>query len=198
MLGIRSLTTLGLQSTLTTELPRESRHRRPCKSCMGFVKAQHVEQAIEIPQYRSRVTNDGSCTIRLSAATPLSLQDLIFLNEDDDIRAWLLVNDGRHPFDLMVLESRPDPREDDTPKPEPANSRYRYFECNIRDHSGPAGNNMGIQEEDDDDDDDDYDQDRGGSGLWRKSSSDNLEPDDVCESDEHDKSDKSKRGGRGQ
>ena len=77
---------------------------------LGLIKAQRVEQAIETPRYFIGATGDGSCALRLSPAASLSLRDLIFLNEDNDIRAWLLANDGRHPLDLMVLESRPDVR----------------------------------------------------------------------------------------
>ena len=84
---------------------------------LGVVKAQPVEQAIETPRYLTSATGDGSCALRLSSASPLPLRDLIFLNEDDDICAWLPVNDGRHPMDLMVLESRPDPQEDGTATP---------------------------------------------------------------------------------
>ena len=158
---------------------------------LGVVKAQRVEQAIETPRYLMGATRDGSCAIRLSPAAPLPLRDPIFLHKDDDIRAWLLANDGRHPLDLMVLGSRPDLREDGTPTPEPADGRYWYFDHKIWDRSGQAGDNLGTQEEDDDDDDDDYDQDGGGRGLGEKSSSDDLELDDVGESDEDDESDES-------
>ena len=67
-----------------------------------------MEQAIEKPQYLIGATGDSSCVLRLSRAAPLPLRDLIFLNEDDDNRACLLANDGRHPLDLMVLELHPD------------------------------------------------------------------------------------------
>ena len=91
----------------------------------------------------------------------------------------------------MVLESRPDLQEDGTPTHEPADGRYRYFDRKIWDRSGQAGDNLGIQEEDDDDDDDDYDQDGGGRGSGQKSSSNDVEPDDVGESDEDDLCDES-------
>ena len=156
---------------------------------LGVVKAQRVEQAIEIPRYLIGATGDASCSLRLSPASPLPLRDLIFLNEDDDIRARLLANDGRHPLDLMVLESRPNLREDGTPTPESADSRYRYFDRKIWDRSGQAGDILGIQEEEDDDDDGDYDQDGGSRGSGEKSSSDQVEPDEVRESDQDDESD---------
>ena len=158
---------------------------------LGVIKAQRVEQAIETPRYLIGATGDSSCALRLSPAAPLPLRDLIFLNEDDDIRAWLLANDGRHPLDLMVLESRPDLREDGTPTPEPADGRYRYFDRKVWDRSRQPGENLGSQEEEDDDDDDDYDQDGGGSRRGEESSSDDVEADDVGESHENDESDES-------
>ena len=91
----------------------------------------------------------------------------------------------------MVLESRPDLREDSTPTPEPADGRYRYFDGKVWDHSRQAKQNLGSQEEEDDDDDDDYDQDGGARGRGEESSSDDVEPDDVGESDEDDESDES-------
>ena len=57
----------------------------------------------------------------------------------------------------MVLESRPDLREEGTPTPVPADGRYRYFDHKVLDRSRQAGENLGSQEEEDDDDDDDYD-----------------------------------------
>ena len=91
----------------------------------------------------------------------------------------------------MVLESRPDLREDGTPTPEPADSRYRSFDRKIWDRSGQAGDNLGIQEEEEDDDEDDdyHDQEGGGRGRGEKSSSDDVELDDVGESDEDDEDD---------
>ena len=156
---------------------------------LGMVKTQCVEQAIETPRYLIGATADGSCALRLSPEAPLLLRDLIFFNEDDDIRAWLLANDGRHSLDLLVLESRPDLRVDCTTTPRPADGRYRYFDRKIWDRTGQTGNNLGIQQEDDDDDDDDYDQEGGGRGSGEKSSSDDMEPDDVGESDEDTESD---------
>ena len=178
---------------MTGKLPEESWHHGVGQSCLGFVNAQCVEQPIKTLQYLICATGDGSCALRLLSAAPLLLQDLICPNEDhdNDILAWLLANDGRHPVDLMFLESRPDLRADGTPTPEPAYGRYRYLNCNIRDRSGQAGDNLGIQEEDDDDDDDDYNQDGGGRGSEEKSSWDNVEPDDKGKSDEDDESDKS-------
>jgi len=40
----------------------------------------------------------------LDPAGPLPLQDLIFLNIDDNLRAWLLAIDAKHLGDQKVLE----------------------------------------------------------------------------------------------
>ena len=114
---------------------------------LGVIKAELVEQATETPRYLIGTTGNASCALRLSPTAPLPLRDLFFLNEDDDIRAWLLANDDRHPLDLRVLESRPDLREEGTPTPEPADRRYQYFDRKIWDRSGQAGDNLDIQEE---------------------------------------------------
>ena len=89
----------------------------------------------------------------------------------------------------MVLESCPDLQEDGTPTPESADGRYRYSDRKVWDRSREAGENLGSQEEEDDDDDDDYDQDGGGRGRREESSSDDVEPNDVGESDKDDESD---------
>ena len=158
---------------------------------LGVIKAQRVEQRIENSRYLTGASGDGSCSLRLSPATPLPPRDLIFLNEDNNIHAWLLANDGRHPLDLMVLESGPDLGEDGRPTPEPADGRYRYFDRQVWDRSRQAGENLGSQVEEGDDDDDDYDQDGDGSGRGEESSSDDVERDEVGKSDKDHESDES-------
>ena len=54
-----------------------------------------------------------------------------------------------------------------------------------------AGENLGSQEEKDNDNDNDYDQDGGGRGRGEESSSDDVEPDNVGESDKDDESNES-------
>ena len=90
-----------------------------------------MEQAIETSRYLIGAPGDGSCALRVVPAAPLPLSDLILLNEDDYIGSLLLANNGRHPVDLMVLESHPDLQEDGTPTPEPAQGRYRYFNSKV-------------------------------------------------------------------
>ena len=94
-------------------------------------------------------------------------------------------------MDVMVLEECPDLREDSTPTPEPVDSRYRYFDRKVWDPSRQPGESLGSQEEEDDDDDGDYDQEGCGRGTGKYASSDDVEPDDVGESEEDDESDES-------
>jgi hypothetical protein len=55
------------------------------------------------------------------------------LNEDDDIRAWLLANQAqdKDPLDLLILESRQDEGEDPGQTPEPAGGTYPFFDQDI-------------------------------------------------------------------
>jgi len=76
------------------------------KSLPGVIKAQRAEETILCPRYLIGATREGSNALSLDHTAPLPLRDLIFLHKDDDLRAWLLANDGKHPLDLMVLESR--------------------------------------------------------------------------------------------
>jgi len=57
----------------------------------------------------------------------LPLHQLIFLNRNDDIRAWWLANKGHDPQDRMVLESCGEDGEDQDATPEPPNGRYPLF-----------------------------------------------------------------------
>jgi len=79
------------------------------------VKGQDVEEEINCPRYLIGATGESATKLRQD----LPLRQLIFLNRDDDIRAWLLANNGHDPLDLMVLESRPEEGDnlDETPKP---------------------------------------------------------------------------------
>ena len=70
-----------------------------------MIKAQRAEEAILCPRYLIGATREGSNPLSLDPTAPLPLRDLIFLHKDDDLRAWLLANDGKHPLHLIVLES---------------------------------------------------------------------------------------------
>ena len=72
-LGIRSLATAGQPQTLTGEWLVESWYCQAGKMPLGVIKAQHVEQAIETPQYLIGTTEDGNYVLRLSPAAPLPL-----------------------------------------------------------------------------------------------------------------------------
>ena len=56
------------------------------------IKAQRVEPDVGHPRYLIGATSHGSRRLRRDLQVPLPLSELIFLNEDDDIRAWLLAN----------------------------------------------------------------------------------------------------------
>ena len=85
----------------------------------GVIKAQRPEDAILCTRYLIGATREGSNALSLHPTAPLPLRDLIFLHKDDDLRAWLLANDGKHPLDLMVLESSLKEAGDDRSTTEP-------------------------------------------------------------------------------
>ena len=101
-----------------------------------MIKAQRAEEAILCPQYLIGATREGSNALSVDPTAPLPLRDLIFLHKDDDLRAWLLANDGKHPLDLMVLELRLEEAGDDRSTPEPVWGRHPFFDRNVWAHSG--------------------------------------------------------------
>jgi len=72
---------------------------------LRVVSGQDVEEEIRCPRYLIGATGEGAAMLRQKPDDPLPLCQLIFLNRNDDIRAWLLANKGHDPLDLMVLES---------------------------------------------------------------------------------------------
>ena len=86
------------------------------------IKAQRVEPDVGHLRYLIGVTSHRSRRLRWDPQVPLPLSELIFLNEDDDIRAWLLANqqEDKDPLDLLLLESRQDEGEDPGQTPKPA------------------------------------------------------------------------------
>ena len=72
------------------------------------VSGQDVEEEINSPRYLIGATGEGATRLRQDPEEPLPLHQLIFLNRADDIREWLLPNNGHDPLDLLVLESRPE------------------------------------------------------------------------------------------
>ena len=85
-----------------------------------------MECEIQYPRYLIGATSHGSRSLRRDPRVPLPLSDLIFLHEDDDIRAWLLANqqESKDPLDLLLLESRQDEEEDPGRTPDPGGDQY--------------------------------------------------------------------------
>ena len=103
-----------------------------------ILRGQDVENEIRCPRYLIGAKGEGAARLRLYPEDPLPLHQLIFLNRDDDIRAWFLANSGQDPLDLMVLESRFEDGEDLAETPEPPNGRYPFFDCAIWEESAGA------------------------------------------------------------
>ena len=97
------------------------------------IKAQRVECEIQYPRYLIGATSHGSRSLRRDPRVPLPLSDLIFLHEDDDIRAWLLANEqeSKDPLDLHLLESGQDEEEDPGQTPEPGGGRYPFLDQEV-------------------------------------------------------------------
>ena len=103
------------------------------RDLLRVVRGQDVEEEINNPRYLISATGEGATRLRQDPEEPLPLRQLIFLNRDDDIRAWLLANNGHDPLALLVLESRAEDGDqlDETPKP--PNGRYPFFHRDIWD-----------------------------------------------------------------
>ena len=86
---------------------------------LRVVRGQDVEEEIRFPRYLIGATGEGASMLRQNPEDPLPLHQLIFLNRNDNIRAWFLSNQGHDPLDLMVLESHREGGEDldETPVP---------------------------------------------------------------------------------
>jgi hypothetical protein len=111
---------------------------------LRVVRAQDVEEEIRCPRYLIGATGEGAAMLRQKPDDPLPLRQLIFLNRNDDIRAWFLANKGHDPLDLMVLESRREDGEDLDETPEPPNGRYPFFDRDVWDES--AGGEDSVRE----------------------------------------------------
>jgi len=102
---------------------------------LRVVRAQNVEEEIRCPRYLIGATGQGAAMLRQKPDHTLPLHQLIFLNRNDDIRAWFLTNKGHDPLDLIVLESRREDGEDLDGTPEPPNARYLFFDWDVWDDS---------------------------------------------------------------
>jgi len=74
------------------------------RDLLRVVRGQDVEEEINCPRYLIGATGEGATKLRQDPEDPLPLRQLIFLNRDDHIRAWLLANNGHDPLDLIVPE----------------------------------------------------------------------------------------------
>jgi len=97
------------------------------------VSGQDVEEEIHYLRYLIGATCGGATKLRHNPEDPLPMRQLIFLNRDDDIPAWLLANNGHDPLDLIVLELRPEDGDDLDETPEPPNGRYPFFDGDVWD-----------------------------------------------------------------
>jgi len=102
---------------------------------LRVVRGQDLEEEIRYPCYLIGATGEGAAMLRQKPDDPLPLRQLIFLNRNDDIRAWFLANKGHDPLDLMVLESHREDGEDLDKTPEPPNGRYPFFDRDVWDES---------------------------------------------------------------
>jgi len=98
---------------------------------LRVVRAQDVEEEIRCPRYLIGATGEGAAMLSQKPDDPLPLRQLIFLNRNDDIRAWFLPNKGHDPLDVMVLKSRREDGEDLDETPEPPNGRYPFFDRDV-------------------------------------------------------------------
>ena len=105
---------------------------------LRLVRAQDVEEEIKCPQYLIGGTGEGATRLRQDPEEPPPLRQLRFLNRDDDIRECFLANNGHHPLDLMVLESRPEDGEDLDETPEPPDRRHPFCDREVWDDSAGA------------------------------------------------------------
>jgi len=116
------------------------------KNLVWVVRGQRVEEEIGCPRYLIRATGEGAVRLRQEPEKPLPLRQLIFLNSNNDILAWLLANQGQDPLALLVLESRRNNREDRAQTPEPAKGRYPFVNRNVGEDA------VGIMQADEDED----------------------------------------------
>jgi len=103
------------------------------RDLLRVVRGQDVIEEINCPRSLIGATGEGATKLGQDPKDPLPLCQLIFLNRDDDIRAWLLANNSHDPLDLMVFESRPEDGDDLDETPEPPNGRYPFFHRDIWD-----------------------------------------------------------------
>jgi len=100
---------------------------------LDLVRGQDVEEDIKYPWYLIGATAAGTTRPRQDPKQPLPVCQLIFVNRDDDIRAWVLAHNGYDLLDLMVLESCREDGVDPNETPEPPNRRQLFFDSEVWD-----------------------------------------------------------------
>ena len=132
------------------------------KNLLGVVRGQRVEEEIGYPRYLIGATGESAVRLRQNSDKPLPLRQLIFLHSSNDILAWILANHGQDPLDLLVVESRPDNRENGAEMPEPAIGRYPFLDRkNWEKAVGAMQANEDENENENEDEDEDEDEDEG-------------------------------------
>jgi len=105
---------------------------------LRLVRGQDFEEEIKCPWYLIGAMGEGGTRLHQDPEEPVPLQQLLFLNRDDDIGAWLLANNGHDPLDLTVLESRPEDGEDVDETLVPPNGRHPLVDRVVWDDSAGA------------------------------------------------------------
>jgi len=82
------------------------------RDLLRVVRVQDVEEEINSPRYLIGATGEAGTRLCQDPQEPRPLRQLIFINRDDDIRAWLPANNGHDPLHLLVLESPPEDGDD--------------------------------------------------------------------------------------
>jgi len=114
---------------------------------LHLVRAQDIEEEIKYPRYLIVATGEGASRLRQDPENPLPLQELIFLNRDDNIYAWFLANNGHDPLALMVLESHPEDGVDPAETPNLPTGRHPVFACEVWDDPAGAEYAMRVMQE---------------------------------------------------
>jgi len=118
------------------------------KNLVGVVRGQRVEESIGCPRYLIGAPGEGAVRLRQEPEKPLPLRQLIFLNSNTDILAWLLANHGQDPLYVLVVESGRKNRDDRAQTPEPAKGRDLFLNLNV------GENAVGIMQADEHHDED--------------------------------------------
>jgi len=101
------------------------------RNLLRVVRGQDIEEEINSLRYLIGATGEGTTRLRQDPQDPLPLRQIIFLNQDNDMRGWLLANNGYDPLDLLVLESRSEDGDELDETPEPHNGGYPFLTATL-------------------------------------------------------------------